>query len=193
MPTPARVFCTARPYRMLAARMVLPWALQGLRPGGQVLEIGAGSGAMAARLLGMAPGLHVTVTDYDPLMVSVAAESLAAHGDRVAIRQADAAELPFSDGGFDCVLSFAMLHHVIDWEAAVREAVRVLAPGGRLVGYDIVDSPVMRVLHHAEGGEIRMMRPGQLEAELRRLPLADVRTRRSGAGLAVRFAATKRS
>lgn len=40
-----RVLTTAGPYRVLAGRLVLPWALQGLRPVGRVLEIGAGSGA----------------------------------------------------------------------------------------------------------------------------------------------------
>lgn len=37
--------------------MLLPWVLQGRRPEGELLEIGAGSGAMAAQLLRAHPGL----------------------------------------------------------------------------------------------------------------------------------------
>jgi hypothetical protein len=46
-------FCRSAPWRTFARRAVLPWALQGFRPQGDVLEIGAGSGAMAAELLAM--------------------------------------------------------------------------------------------------------------------------------------------
>jgi SAM-dependent methyltransferase len=53
---------------------------------------------------------------------------------------ADAPRLLFAADRFDAVLSFVMLHHVIDWEAALDEAIRVLRPGGVLVGYDLVAS-----------------------------------------------------
>jgi hypothetical protein len=66
----ARWFCASAPYRLLAGRVLLPWALQGLRPAGDALEIGAGSGAMAAQLLARYPGLMLMVTDYDAGMVS---------------------------------------------------------------------------------------------------------------------------
>ena len=146
---------------------------------------------MAAQLLRAHPGLRVTVTDYDPGMAAVAAQSVAAFGDRASVQEADAAALPFADGSFDLVLSCAMLHHVIHWESALKEAARVLRPGGYLAGYDILDSPPMRLLHLAEGGQVRMMRSGQLGAELRRLPLTEVRVRRSAAGLVARFSARR--
>jgi SAM-dependent methyltransferase len=49
------------------------------------------------------------------------------------LRVAPAESLPFDDGFFDVVLSHETLEHVNDDRAAVREAVRVLKPGGRLV------------------------------------------------------------
>ena len=52
--------------------------------------------------------------------------------------QADATDLPFDDGRFSLVLSSAMLHHVVGWEQALSEATRVLRPGGRLVGFDLL-------------------------------------------------------
>ena len=65
-----------------------------------------------------------------------------------------------------------MFHHVPDWARAVGEAMRVLRPGGTLVGYDL-------------------SRLRQLETELRRLPAHRVRTRRSIGGLLLRFLVIK--
>ena len=173
MPPVAKAFCTSRAYGALARWVVLPWSLQGQRLSGQALEIGGGSGAMAAQLLRKFPDLQVVATDYDDDMVASARRRLAPFGKRAITQRVDAAALPFADGSFDVVLSFAMLHHVADWERAVAEAVRVLRPGGRLVGYDLVHGP------------------GRLEAALGRLPLADLKTRRSAGGFALRFLATR--
>lgn len=43
-------FCQSAPWRRTAGRVVLGWALQGMIPRGAVLELGGGSGAMAAQL-----------------------------------------------------------------------------------------------------------------------------------------------
>ena len=51
MPTMSRAeaaFCRGRPWRAFAGHAVLSWSLQGFEPHGDVLEIGAGSGAVAA-------------------------------------------------------------------------------------------------------------------------------------------------
>ena len=101
MPTMSRfegAVCRSRPWRVLAREVVLPWSLQGFDPVGDVLEIGAGSGAVAAELLARSPDVTMTVTDVDEAMVEVAAARLAGFGERVAVRQADATALPFSDG-----------------------------------------------------------------------------------------------
>lgn len=187
----ARAFCTSLPYRALARWVLLPWALQGFSPSGEALEIGTGSGAMAAQLLRQFPELRMVATDYDPEMVVTAGRRLAPFGERASAQRVDAAALPFADGRFDVVLSFAMLHHVVDWEQAVAEAVRVIRPGGHLVGYDLLHAAPSRHSHHNERGSMRMMGPGQLEAELGRLPVTGVRTRRSAGGFALNFLATK--
>jgi ubiquinone/menaquinone biosynthesis C-methylase UbiE len=187
----ARWFCTTAPYQLLAGRVLLPWALQGLDPAGEALEIGAGSGAMAAQLLARYPGLMLMVTDYDAGMVSRVGKIIAAFPGRATVQQVDAARLPFADDRFDVVLSFAMLHHVGDWRGAVAEAVRVLRPGGHFVGYDALEGPLTRLLHVGEGENVQMMRRGQLEAELAELPISPMPIRRSFMGLVVRFNATK--
>jgi len=170
---------------------VLPWALQGEPLDGDVLEIGGGSGAMAARLLATRPGLRMTVTDYDEAMVASARARLAPFADRAQVRQADATDLPFPDDRFDAVLSFIMLHHVIDWEATVGEAVRVLRAGGVLVGYDLVAGRPARWLHQAEGASHRLMTLGELRDRLAELSVEAVQLRPSLAGLVARCTARK--
>jgi hypothetical protein len=44
----AELVCTSKPHQLVARRVVLPWALDGMRPAGHALEIGAGNGAMGA-------------------------------------------------------------------------------------------------------------------------------------------------
>jgi ubiquinone/menaquinone biosynthesis C-methylase UbiE len=119
-------------------------------------------------------------------------ENLAPFADRARVERADATALPFEDGRFDAVLAFTMLHHVLKWEDALREAVRVLGRGGRLIGNDLLDSPAFRLMHHRERSQVRMMRGGELEQLLAELPLEDVHVKKTGLGLLVRFGATRR-
>jgi ubiquinone/menaquinone biosynthesis C-methylase UbiE len=146
---------------------------------------------MAARLLATYPTLRITVTDYDQAMVAAARARLVPFGDRAGAQQADATRLPFPDDRFDAVLSFIMLHHVIGWEAALGEAVRVLRPGGVLIGYDLVASRLARWLHQAEGAGHRLMTLGQLRDRLDDLPTETTTLRPGPAGLVVRFRARK--
>jgi SAM-dependent methyltransferase len=48
-------------------------------------------------------------------------------------RVADAERIPYPDGSFDLVVGHAVLHHIPDVPAALREVLRVLKPGGRFV------------------------------------------------------------
>lgn len=191
MPAIARAFTTSAPYRLVARRVVLPWVLQGEHPAGEGLEIGAGSGAMTAQLLTAFPSLRMVATDYDADMVARAQQVLASFGDRARVQRADAAALPFGDGRFTFVLSAAMLHHVVAWEKALAEAVRVLCPGGLLIGYDLLDTAPVRLLHFGGGHDVRLLRPEQLDTELRRLSVTGVRIRPSAGRLIARFAAGK--
>ena len=86
---------TSPPCQLLAGRAVLPWALQGQVLAGSGKEIGAGSGAMATRLLIRLPGLQLVVTDYDPHLVSTSRRELAPFAQRATVERADAADLPF--------------------------------------------------------------------------------------------------
>jgi ubiquinone/menaquinone biosynthesis C-methylase UbiE len=209
MSASAKAFCTSGPYRLLARRVVLPWVLQGLRPTDEVLEIGAGSGAMTAGLLARFPDLTVVATDYDPEMVAGANRSLSSWSGRVTVGEADATDLPFDDGRFSVVLSCAMLHHVVGWDQALSEATRVLRPGGRLVGFDLLHVAGTKLPHHHrrdpsehadqaghtspshDAAAKRLVDPNAFERELTRLGMTSVLVRRSFGGLAFRFLATR--
>ena len=194
MPTMSRfeaAFCRSAPWRFVARRVVLPWALQGTNPTGDVLEIGAGSGAMADEVLAIHPGIRMTVTDFDPKMVTVAEQRLAPFSDRVTIRQADATALPFDDDSFDLVLSWIMLHHTVHWEKALAEAVRVTRSGGQVVGYDLLNTAPVRAVHQAEGARFRMMRLGELRETVSALPVSQAILTPALARLAVRFTLRK--
>ena len=186
-----RVVCQSTPWRAFTGRIVLPWALQGIEPHGDVLEIGSGSGAMAEHLLDALPDAHLTATDIDPAMVRDARERLARFKDRVVVREASATQLPFEDQSFDVVLSFIMLHHVVDWEGALRDALRVVRPGGVLVGYDLLSTMPLRILHHVEGQPYRMMTLDALRDVAMELPLVDATLTSTFAGFAVRFVFAK--
>ena len=196
MPTMSRfqaAFCRSRPWRALSGNAVLPWSLQEFEPHGDVLEIGAGSGAMAAELLARYDQPTMTVTDFDQEMVDAASARLAKFGDRVTVRQADATALPFPDGSFDAVLSWIMLHHTVEWDKALAESVRVLRPGGHVVGYDLLSTAPLRLLHHGDGARLRMMRVRELRAIVRDLPIDQAILTPGLAGLVVRFLLRKRS
>lgn len=98
-----------------------------LPPAGQrTLEVGCGEGRIARELTDL--GHLVTATDLSPRLLAAAQETDSAAD----YRRADATRLPFPDDSFDRVVAYNMLMDVPDMPAAVREAGRVLAPGGVL-------------------------------------------------------------
>lgn len=160
---------------------------------GSVLDIGAGSGAMATEILAAFADIMMTITDFDDTMVDAAAERVAKYFGRTTIQQTDASTLPFDEGAFDAVLSFLMLHHTVSWEEVLTESTRVLAPGGTLVGYDLLSRWPARALHRLEVAPHRLIGHDELEPVLKQLPLNDIRVRSAPAGAVVRVSATRRS
>ena len=103
-----------------------------IQPGMYVLDLGCGLGG-SSRYLAAECGCRVAAIDLTPNFVEVARILTARCGlaDRVEIRQGNALALPFQDGTFDHVWSFAVTMNVADKEGLAREVARVLKPGGR--------------------------------------------------------------
>ncbi|HZB47702.1 MAG TPA: class I SAM-dependent methyltransferase, partial [Mycobacteriales bacterium] len=102
-------------------------------PYGHALEIGSGTGFFLLNLMQAGVASRGSVTDISPGMVEVALRNAKCLGLDVDGRVADAETVPYEDDLFDLVVGHAVLHHIPDVELALREALRVLKPGGRFV------------------------------------------------------------
>jgi ArsR family transcriptional regulator len=102
---------------------------------GRLLDIGTGTGRVLELLAGSADS--ATGVDRSPEMLRIARGKLAAAGNQKAdLLQADMRALPFADGAFDTVTMHHVLHFADNPAAALAEAARVVAPGGRLIVAD---------------------------------------------------------
>ena len=102
----------------------------------RILDVGCGTGALAAAAVDRWSTVTLTGLDVSAGMLAVADRELAAlpadARERISLVQAPADRLPFADGAFDLVVSSFVLQLVASPYRALREARRVLAPGGRL-------------------------------------------------------------
>ena len=102
-----------------------------------VLDLGCGGGHVSYRA---APHVaSVVACDLTPDMLEAVQRIAATRGlSNITVRQAAAEALPFEERCFDFVLCRFSVHHWQDMEAGLREARRVLKPGGRAVFIDTV-------------------------------------------------------
>ena len=122
--------------------------------GARVLETACGTGIVTRALLGRLPGsARLTATDLNQAMIDFA-RSEVPDDPRLEWRTADAQQLPFDDHTFDAVVMQFGIMFVPDKPLAMREARRVLKPGGKLV-YNTWDSfarnAFARITHEALG------------------------------------------
>ncbi len=103
------------------------WLEPHVPPEGRLLDLGGGTGALAA-LLAARMGATVTILDASPHMLRHA-EGL----QGVTPVRGDAGAMPFDDAFFDAVLVCDAFHHFTAPLAAAREAARVVRPGGGVV------------------------------------------------------------
>ena len=102
-------------------------ALADLPPSARVLEVGAGQGAMGARL---AERFDYTAVELDPASAAVAAQRIEPRGGRVVRQDLRAADIGTD---FDALCAFEVLEHLEDDVAALRDWRDRLRPGGRVV------------------------------------------------------------
>lgn len=122
-----------------------------LEAGESVLDIGCGTGTLAIAAKRVVEGSGVVHgIDASPEMIARARRKAKRSGMDVVFEMAQAQSLPFPDARFDVVLSTVMLHHLprAARAQAVRDARRVLKPGGRLLAVDFVRRSGKGLLAH---------------------------------------------
>ncbi|MBK9316569.1 MAG: class I SAM-dependent methyltransferase [Acidobacteria bacterium] len=144
-----RWFCRTDLWRGLLEGKILPWTLDGVELGDQVLEIGPGPGLTTEWLLGRCESL--TALEIDHRLAASLKSRLPAK--KISVIEGDATSLPFAERSFSSVISFTMLHHIPTaalQERLIREIFRVLEPGGLFAGSDSPASPLLRLMHLRE-------------------------------------------
>jgi len=109
-------------WRKCAANIVASW-----RPG-KIVDLATGTGDLALALQKKLPDAEVTGVDFVPEMLELAQRK----GVRKTIL-ADAMQLPFSDGSFDCITIAFGLRNMENWGDALAEMSRVLGRDGHLL------------------------------------------------------------
>src|SRR5262249_33557537 len=142
-----------------------------------VLDVACGPGIVVCAF---APRVcHATGIDFTPAMLDRARALAAEKGlSNVGWDQGDAYNLPYPDASFSIVVTRYSLHHLLDPLAALREMVRVCAPGGRIVAVDAYapEDPLKAAAHH----RVEVLRD---PPQARSLSLAELRELFPRAGL----------
>ena len=117
-------------------------AVQGLH--GKVLDVACGTGDMAVELLRQ--GCSVTGVDLSKEMMAIAKQK----APQAEYSLADVERLPFGEASFDAVTCAFGVRNFVHLEQGIKEMLRVLKPGGRLVILELAtpDSPIIRPFYN---------------------------------------------
>jgi demethylmenaquinone methyltransferase/2-methoxy-6-polyprenyl-1,4-benzoquinol methylase len=123
------------------------------RPGQKFLDVAGGTGDIAFRILKKAPGAEVTVCDINPHMLEVGRDRAADRGwlNEFEWVTGNAESLPFPDNSFDVYTIAFGLRNVTHIDTALKEAARVLKPGGRFfcMEFSHVESAILSKAYDA--------------------------------------------
>jgi SAM-dependent methyltransferase len=174
-----RWLCGSSAWGRVVTGAILPWVLEGLEPGGEMLEIGPGYGA-ATNVL-RARATRLTCVEIDPRLAARLARRVT--DPAVTVLREDATALSAADATFDSAICLSMLHHVPSpalQDRLLAETARVLRPGGLLAGFDGSPTLFFRLLH--VGDTAVVVPPSTLPDRLARAGFGDISidARRSG-------------
>jgi len=111
--------------------------------GDQVLELGSGLGMIANTIAGNNQSVKVTGIEYSPEQIAQCEQ----HLENVDYLQGDVHALPFKSASYDVIYGRYILEHLHDPATALREAFRVLKPGGKVY---FQENTVSLVRHYPE-------------------------------------------
>jgi ubiquinone/menaquinone biosynthesis C-methylase UbiE len=130
-----RWFCSSSLWKKTAGEHILPWVLEGLELGPNVLEVGPGYGAVTERLCSLVD--HLTCVEIDGPLAEKLRLRLRTQCQNLTVLCESATHMSFRDSAFDGVVCFTMLHHVPSaalQDQLLAEVARVLRPGGTFAG-----------------------------------------------------------
>ena len=140
-----RWLCSSARWKTVVETYILPWTLEGVDLGTDVLEVGPGPGVSTDLLYPRVQRL--TCVECDPAYANKLRHRLGGAA-RVLCEDATAMSLPGES--FDGAVCFTMLHHVPSaalQDRLLREVARLLRPGGVFAGTDSLYSHSFRLLH----------------------------------------------
>lgn len=127
-------------------RTLLPWALEGIDLGDNLLEVGPGPGLTTDLLRTRVA--RMTAIEIDPRLADTLTRRLA--GTNVRVIKGDATAMPLDDQMFSAAVSLTMLHHVPSaalQDKLLAEVHRVLRPGGVFAGIDNTAGLGFQLIH----------------------------------------------
>ena len=170
-----RVYCRSDRWADVVREKLVPWALDDVDLGDDVLEIGPGPGITTPLIKQRTR--RMTVLEIDPWSVRTLHTKFGPDPSVTVVR-GDATQIPFEDGRFSSAVCLTMLHHVPSaglQDRLLAETARVLRPGGTFLGSDSTASLRFRVYHLFD--TCVPIDPGAFTARLERAGFADAKTR----------------
>jgi SAM-dependent methyltransferase len=125
--------CASPKWAEAVQKWIIPWVLEDVDLGNDVLEVGPGPGLTTDVLRTLTPAL--TAVELDNHLAEVLAKRL--EGTNMEVMQANATQMPLPDEPFSGAVCPTMLHHVPtsnEQDEVFKEMRHVLRPGGALVG-----------------------------------------------------------
>jgi ubiquinone/menaquinone biosynthesis C-methylase UbiE len=108
-------------------------SLDRLPANSSILDVGCGTGLLAAKMLASSPTNFVVGIDLSSGMIEQAQQSCQQFGAQARFVVGDSEHLPFPNSSFDALTCSHSFHHYPNQESVVREFARVLKPNGMLL------------------------------------------------------------